>query len=769
VTKVSAADCESTPAVVRSRKGKESLRLTATKRRTPVVALLVFAALALVPPTSIATVFGSIRGIVHDPQHRPIAAAHVTLLSATSDYKQETQTDSDGAFAFTAVPLGSYSVTVEAPGFAPQQQVLVVIAGAAPVLHYQLAVAAAQEKVSVTASPEDLNPESPRRTISISPQQIARDPGVDSSTSFRVITEFVPSAFMVHDQLHVRGGHQVTWAIDGVPIPNTNIASNVGPQFNPKDVQYLEAQSGSYSAEYGDRTYGVFNVAMRTGFERDRQAELIASYGNFNSTDDQISFGDHNQKAAYYVSLSGNRTDYGLEPPTVFNLHNAASGGGGFISLIYNPDANDQLRFDGGARLDYYQVPNDPSAQQGGIDDRQREQDAYATFTWAHTFTPAVMLSLSPFYHFNRAAYEGGPNDVPIATDNRASNYEGGQLSIRALSARNNATVGVYAFAQQDNTFFSVIANDGSGDVFRQRVTPAGSLAAFFVEEQFKATSWLTLTGGLRLTHFDGLIRENAADPRLGVAVRVPRVGAILRAAYSRVYQAPPLDTLSGPLLQFAAMQGVSFLPLHGERDEQQEYGIVIPLRGWSADFDYFRTGARNFFDHDAIGNSNLFFPLTIAHARIKGVEATVRSPIIHRHYQAHLVYSNMQAEGFGGITGGLTDFSPPPAAGFYLDHDQRNTLSAGMEGDLPWRSFAAFNLNYGSGFLDGNGPAHLPGYQTFDLALGKSFGESFTLRVSATNIFNKRYQLDTSNTFGGTHFADPREVSVQLRYRFRY
>ena len=79
---------------------------------------------------------------------------------------------------------------------------------------------------------------------------------------------------MVHDQLHVRGGHQVTWAIDGIPVPNTNIATNVGPQFDPKDVDYMEVQRGSFSAESGDRTYGVFNVVTRSGFERSRQGEL---------------------------------------------------------------------------------------------------------------------------------------------------------------------------------------------------------------------------------------------------------------------------------------------------------------------------------------------------------------------------------------------------------------------------------------------------------------------------------------------------------------
>ena len=100
-----------------------------------------------------------------------------------------------------------------------------------------------------------------------------------------MITDFVPGATVVHDQLHVRGGHQVSWAIDGVPVPNTNIASNVGPQFNPKDIDYVEEQRGSFSAEYGDRSYGVFNVATRTGFERSRQGELVTSYGNFNGVE----------------------------------------------------------------------------------------------------------------------------------------------------------------------------------------------------------------------------------------------------------------------------------------------------------------------------------------------------------------------------------------------------------------------------------------------------------------------------------------------------
>lgn len=716
-----------------------------------------------------ATVFGNVRGVVHDPQNRPLSGAHATLQANDSAFKMTTQSGDDGAFHFDLVPLGTYTVTTEATGFAPQAQVLVVVSGSAPVLHYQLGVATTTQDVTVTASPEDLNPDSPRRDILITQEQISRYAGVDASNSFKIITEFVPGAYMVHDQLHVRGGHQVTWALDGVPIPNTNIASNVGPQFNPKDVSYLQAETGSFAAEYGDRTYGVFNVAAITGFERDREAQLIMSYGNYHQTDGWLSFGDHTSKFAYYVSAGGNSTNWGLEPPTSVDLHNQAQGGSGFTSLVFNPNPKDQFRFDAGLRLDYYQVPNDPEMQASEVNDRQREQDIFATGTWSHTFSPGLMLITSPFYHFNRAAYEGGPTDVPIATDNRASNYEGGQVTLDWVNKRNNARAGIYAFAQQDTSYFSLVANDGTEQQFHQTVHPGGFVFAGFLEDQFKATNWLTFTGGLRMTHFSGNLTENAFDPRMGVAVTLPKLNWVLRAAYSYFYQPPPLDTVSGSLLDFANNQGLGFLPLQGERDIQQEYGVTIPVKYWVATLTYFHTSVRNFFDHDAIGNSNIFLPLTIEGAIIEGEEATLRSPLLLHRYHAHLVYSHQIAQGVGNVTGGLTDFASPEGGAFYLDHDQRSTLSAGFDGNLPWRSFAAVTINYGSGFLSGDGPDHLPAYYTLDLSVGKSFGENWLVRFSGTNITNQRYMVDTSNTFGGTHWADPFMCSVQVRFRFHY
>lgn len=726
--------------------------------------------LALCAAPAPAAIFGNVRGIVHDPDHRPIQGAQATLQAVASDWSRTVQTNSNGEFEFPALPVGAYRVTVSNAGLGPMEQQVTVASGSAPILHFQLKLALAQQSVEVTEGVERVNLESAAAVTLVNRSEIERAPGADRTNSLAMITNYVPGAYLTHNQLHVRGGHQATWAVDGIPVPNTNIASNVGPQFDPKDIDYIEVQRGGYSAEYGDRTYGVFNVVPRTGFERNREGEIVASYGNFRQTNDQISLGSHTERFAYYASANANRSDLGLETPASAVLHDRVSGFGGFGTLLFNTNRADQLRLVTSFRRDFYQVPNGPDAQVAGIRDVERESDALVNFSWVHSAGRGTLLTVSPFHHFNRAHYIGGPNDTPLTPeDNRSSSYAGAQITLSAVAGKHNARAGVYGFGQRDHTLFAIEASDGSGLSLRQKENITGHLEAVFVEDQFKVTPWLTLNGGVRLTHFSGSLSENAASPRVGAALRLPYGNWTLRGFYGRYYQAPPLSTVSGPILAFALDQGFDFLPLRGERDEVHQFGLTIPLRGWTFDVDNFHSRVRNFFDHNVLGNSNIFFPVTVDGARMRGWEVAVRSPRLFHRGQIHLAYSNQHVEGQGGVTGGLTDFSPGPEGRFLLDHDQRHTLNTGFEMNLPWRLWAAGNVYYGSGFADNGGPAHLPGHTTVDLSAGKRFGESWSVSVNALNAANRRFLLDNSLTFGGTHFFDPRQVFVQVRYRFHY
>jgi outer membrane receptor for ferrienterochelin and colicin len=717
-----------------------------------------------------AAVIGTVRGVVHDPDHRPVQGAEVLVKSGSSDYMQKLTTDSDGGFEATALPVGAYVVTVRREGFAPSVQQVMVASGSAPVLHFQLTIGARNEQVTVSESALTVSPEQMTPATIISRREIATTPGANLTNSLTTITDYVPGAWMTHDQLHVRGGHQVTWAIDGVPIPNTNIASNIGPQIDPKDIDYLEAQRGGYSSAYGDRTYGVFNVAPRTGFERNSEGELFTTLGSFHQTNDQMNFGSHTERFAYFASVNGNRGDYGLETPGPDVLHDRVWGLGGMATMIFNRDTNNQFRFVTSLRRDDYQIPNGQDASALGIRDVEGERDVLASFSWVHTLRPGMLVTVSPFYHSNRANYDGASTDTPVsATQHRGSQYAGAQIALAAVTKQHNATMGLYGFGQHDDESVHLIANDGSGLSLAQDKPAAGHLEALFLEDQYKVRSWLTLTAGVRLTHFAGVISENAASPRLGGAIRIPHLNWVLRGFWGKYYQAPPLSTVSGPLLDFAVERGLGFVPLHGERDQEHQFGLTIPVHGWAIDVNDYHQRARNYFDHNAIGNSNVFFPLTIGGARLYGWEMTVRSPRIARRGEVYLTYAHAHAEGAGAISGGLTDFSPPESGYFLLDHDQRHTLHTGFNFSLPWQAYAAGDLYYGSGFTDGSSsvPVHLEGHTTGDLSLGKTWGEKVTISVTALNVGNRRFLLDNSATFGGTHYAEPRQIYVQVKYRF--
>ena len=279
-----------------------------------------------------------------------------------------------------------------------------------------------------------------------------------------MITDYTPGAYVTHDMLHMRGGHQVDWLIDGVPLPNTNIATNLGPQIDPKDIDYLEVQRGSYDAQYGDRTYGIFNIVPRSGFERDNEAELVASFGNWNQTNDQINFGGHTD--ALRLLWESQRKSQRLRSSAPYRASGSRRGKRLWgIRVLHIQRQSHPTNFGWSPRCARIitrspstRIPTQPEIRyypSYGLHDSEHEPDGYVAFSWLHTFNQNLRMTVSPFYHYNQASYSASPNDCARDLDGEPDRQLCRFASERECDPfeEQHIEAGVYGFVQRQSNY----------------------------------------------------------------------------------------------------------------------------------------------------------------------------------------------------------------------------------------------------------------------------------------------------------------------------
>jgi len=101
------------------------------------------------PSLAIAQSPGSLHGQVLDPSGAVVPGAAVTLTQGSNSFSA--QSSRDGAYTFSAVPAGSYTLGVDAEGFASFSKSNVqIVAGRAQQLNASLAIAVQQQEMTVT-------------------------------------------------------------------------------------------------------------------------------------------------------------------------------------------------------------------------------------------------------------------------------------------------------------------------------------------------------------------------------------------------------------------------------------------------------------------------------------------------------------------------------------------------------------------------------------------------------------------------------------------
>jgi hypothetical protein len=140
--------------------------------RSAIVAAL---ALALLGVTAMAQATrGSLSGLISDQNGAAVSGAKVTAKQVTTGEEFQGTTDAQGAFVFPSLPLGQFTITIEAAGFKRSEvQNVILEVGTPAKLSVALEVGQVSEAVVVTGeSQEVVNTTSPTLTNVINTRQV---------------------------------------------------------------------------------------------------------------------------------------------------------------------------------------------------------------------------------------------------------------------------------------------------------------------------------------------------------------------------------------------------------------------------------------------------------------------------------------------------------------------------------------------------------------------------------------------------------------------
>jgi outer membrane receptor protein involved in Fe transport len=736
---------------------------------------------------------GSVRGRVSDPTGAMIPGAALTLTDLAGGRTFNAITDQQGQYQFDFVEAGPYRVNVNANGFRSAGQDTTVISGQRVELNFRLELSnTAITEITVTESAEQIELRSNSIQSTLTTTDITHLAG--ASESIAGIEARTNTAWRSQEHLHIRGGHQVGYQVNGIAIPDLSLFGTLTPVIDPRNLKFAEVTSGGLLPEFGNRTAGVINAITRSGFDAGEHGSIETSTGNLGRESLFANFGDHiSDRFAYYIQGTALASGRGMNPPPDSltesaildrpvrqDRHNFRRTYQNFGNFEWRPTTEDSLNLVvGGFRSDF-QIPNTVGQQLGGRDYVQFERDHFENIRWLRALSADRLLNVSLYHHFNRLEIDGHVDepDLPLAGDNRRANYFGGLTEFSAHAGHHlfKAGYGVYAARLRDD--FSI------GATLSHVPVHSWEHSAYF-QDQFDATDRLTLNYGGRLDAFsvNYLLRsspqihrqENFMSPRSGFAYRIDDHQTVIFGNAGYMFLPPPLEYF----------EGVRFTPVRPEKDVQYDVGVRFLVKGYRIRLNRWYKHQHFFLDHVQLSqlngngkliNPNIFLPVNLHHARTHGVEAFIEGPA-HRGLHTYLNYSFGYAQGFGGIVHGFDDRNTAAANYFFLDHDQRHQLYIGADYQFE-RSHAFINGNYafGSGFPDAsNGlfgkcvaaSCRLPHHSTVNLTLGKSLTRSIDARLEIENLTNHVYPINLGSEFNGSHVSIPRLVSVRLAYHF--
>jgi len=697
---------------------------------------------------------------VKDATGAVVPQATVRVHNPVSGYQQSVATDASGGFRLTNLPPNPYHLEVTSPGFATYNTDVSIRNSIPITLDIPLAVAGKETVVNVEAGAADLVEVDPSAHVDTDRNLISKIPAFDPGGGLSQAITFSTGGVAAdgNGSFHPQGDHaQTTFVVDGQPISDQQ-SKVFSTQLPTSAIQSMEVDTGTPSAEFGDKTSLVAQVTTRSGLGAMKAFGSVDTYyGSFGSTGGDVALGYGNEKFGNFIALDGTRSGRFLDTPEFLPFHDIGNNQTIFDRLDYQPDATDVVHFNLFAARNWIQIPDDYDQLATLQDQRQRVLTWSIAPGYQHTFNANMLLTVNPYirkdefnYYPSRDLFADQP--ATQAQQRQLLNW-GVKSDIAATKGHHNIKAGIdvkqtrllenFQFGVTDPTFNSPCVNASGAPVPETTLTDPGQCAgagfaenpgfsagispfdlsrggrlfafhaadnidqyAFYVNDSITLGKFL-INPGLRFDQYDGLVAATSPQPRLGIAYNIKKTGTVLRAAYARTFETPFNENLllssatglGGLARNVFGSVGEQLYP--GNRNQfntgfQQAIGKYILI-----DADYFWKYTHNAYDFNTLLNTTITFPIVWHNSKLDGVTGRVSTVNIHG-FQSYWTFGHTRARYFPPETGGLVFQGAPLAAGvFRIDHDQAFQSTMNFRYQRPHNAeWIAFVYRYDSGLV---------------------------------------------------------------------
>jgi len=242
----------------------------------------------LISPVFAAGPTGSIVGKVLDPSGAAVANAKVVVTAPATGFSREVTSSEDGGYVCSLLPVGSYTVSVEAPGFKQFEQAEVEVRVEIPSTVYaRLTVGDIKEVVTVEGHGELVDTRTGTLRDTIEQRAMLDLPlngrnaadlvllsagtadlrftgsgaGAGDAGDLQQPVTFAGAVYISSNGAQAQG---VNYTLDGGN--NVDPYSNINNPFpNPDALEEFTVQTSNYGAEFGRGVGAVVNVVTKSG------------------------------------------------------------------------------------------------------------------------------------------------------------------------------------------------------------------------------------------------------------------------------------------------------------------------------------------------------------------------------------------------------------------------------------------------------------------------------------------------------------------------